>query len=176
VNRSLELAGQRDHERTLAGKAVGIYFRKTSTRTRTSFTVGAAKLGAVTVAYGPGDLQTNTGETIQDTGKVLSGFLDALVVRTAESIEEMKTLASQGDMCVINAMSDNEHPTQALADLATIAEHFGRLEGISVLYVGEGNNTAAALMLALSRISTRRFWRGPRNLREILARQFTIIT
>src|SRR6185295_4045736 len=62
VNRSVQLAGQRDYEKTLAGKAVGIYFRKTSTRTRTSFTVGAAKLGAVTVAYGPGDLQTNTGE------------------------------------------------------------------------------------------------------------------
>src|SRR5437764_10551694 len=77
VNRSVQLAGQRDYEKTLAGKAVGIYFRKTSTRTRTSFTVGAAKLGAVTVAYGPGDLQTNTGETIHDTGQVLSGFLDA---------------------------------------------------------------------------------------------------
>jgi ornithine carbamoyltransferase len=152
VKRSLQLAGQRDYEKSLAGKVVGIYFRKTSTRTRASFTVGAATLGAVTVAFGPDDLQTNTGETTQDTGRVLSGYLDALVVRTAEDIREMEILADQADMCIINAMSDNEHPTQALADLSTIAEHFGRLEGTSVLYVGEGNNTAAALALALGRV------------------------
>jgi ornithine carbamoyltransferase len=154
VNRSLELA-RRQHvcESTLAEKVIGIYFRKTSTRTRTSFAAGAAKLGAVTVAYGPHDLQTNTGETIEDTGRVLSGYLDALVIRTAESIDEMKILASQANMSVINAMSDNEHPTQALADLSAILEHFGRVEDISLLYLGEGNNTAAALALAFSRIN-----------------------
>jgi ornithine carbamoyltransferase len=136
----------------LEGKAVGIFFRKTSTRTRTSFTIGAAKLGAVTIAYGPNDLQLNTGESVEDTGRVLSGYLDALVVRTAERLSEMQALASQSDMAVINAMSENEHPTQAIADLGTLKEHFGRLEGLHVLYLGEGNNTAAALALSMARI------------------------
>ena len=136
----------------LRGKAVGVWFRKTSTRTRTAFGIGAAKLGADTIAYGPGDLQTNTGETVEDTGAVLSGFLDALVMRTAEPVEEMRALAAQDRMAVINAMSDLEHPTQALADLGTLVEHFGRLEGLHLLYVGEGNNTAAALALAAARV------------------------
>jgi ornithine carbamoyltransferase len=153
VRQSVEIAGGHSGGvRPLAGKAVGIYFRKTSTRTRTSFTVGAGRLGATIVTYGPHDLQTNTGETIEDTARVLSGYLDALVVRTAESLEEMKILAAQNRMAVINAMSENEHPTQALADLSTLAEHFGELENIEVLYIGEGNNTATALALACSRI------------------------
>lgn len=136
----------------LRGKAVGIWFRKTSTRTRTAFGIGAARLGAATIAYGPGDLQTNTGETVEDTGAVLSGFLDALVMRTAEPVEEMRLLAAQERMAVVNAMSDLEHPTQALADLTTLLEHFGRLRGLHLLYLGEGNNTAAALALAAARI------------------------
>jgi len=151
VDRGLEMkrgAGGRP----LDGKSVGIYFRKTSTRTRTSFTVGAARLGATVVTYGPGDLQTNTGETLEDTTRVLSSFLDALVLRTAESLSEMETLAGQSDMAVINAMADVEHPTQAIADLTTMKEQFGRLEGLDVLYLGEGNNTAAALALALGHI------------------------
>jgi len=78
--------------------------------------------------------------------------LDALVTRTSEALSEMVMLASQNEMAVINAMSENEHPTQAMADLLTMKERFGRLEGLSVLYVGEGNNSAAALALALSRI------------------------
>lgn len=136
----------------LRGKAVGVWFRKTSTRTRTAFGIGGAKLGAATIAYGPGDLQTNTGETVEDTAAVLSGFLDALVVRTAEPVEEMRALAAQDRMAVVNAMSDLEHPTQALADLTTLLEHFGRLRGLHLLYAGEGNNTAAALALAIARI------------------------
>src|SRR5262249_47804343 len=96
--------------------------------------------------------QTNTGETVGDTAKVLAGYLDALVVRTAASIDEMKTLAAQDEMSVINAMSENEHPTQALADLSALSERFGDLTGIEVLYVGEGNNTATALALAVGRI------------------------
>jgi ornithine carbamoyltransferase len=127
---------------------VGIYFRGTSTRTRTAFTVGAVKLGAGTIAYGPNDLQMVTGETVQDTARVLSGFLDALVIRTNQSIEEMRSMAMQDRMSIVNAMSENEHPTQAIADLATLKEEFGRLDDIHVLYIGEGNNTAAALALA----------------------------
>jgi ornithine carbamoyltransferase len=151
VRDSIAIAsGRSDDEKPLAGKAVGIFFRGTSTRTRTAFTVGAQRLGASTIAYGPSDLQVATGETFHDTGRVLSGFLDALVIRTNDTIEEMKALASQDRMAVINAMSENEHPTQAIADLVTIQESTGRLQGIHVLYIGEGNNSAAALALAVS--------------------------
>jgi len=139
--------------RPLADRVVGIYFRKTSTRTRTSFTVGAMKLGAQVIAYGPNDLQIVTGETVPDTARVLANYLDALVIRTNESIEEMRELAGQDRMAIVNAMSENEHPTQSLADLATLREHFGRLSGLHVLYIGEGNNSASAISLAVARIS-----------------------
>ncbi len=150
VNRSLEIATHGVGVPPLIGKTVGIYFKRTSTRTRTAFTVAAIKLGATPIAYGPNDLQICTGETIEDTARVLSGFLDALVVRTNESINEMRAFASQNEMAIINAMSDTEHPTQAIADLVTIKEAFGRLQDLSVLYVGEGNNTASALALAFA--------------------------
>jgi ornithine carbamoyltransferase len=141
-------AGRRNRHKPLEDKIVGIYFLRPSTRTRTSFTVGALRLGAKTVAYGPNDLQLVTGETIEDTARVLSGYLDALVIRTNSSIDEMKALSNQDEMAVINAMSENEHPTQAIADLSTIKEHFGRLDDIHVLYLGEGNNSAVALAFA----------------------------
>lgn len=134
----------------LLGKVVGIYFKGTSTRTRTAFTVGAIHLGAAVVTYGPNDLQIVTGETVQDTARVLANFLDALVIRTNDTIEEMKTLAHQDSMAIINAMSENEHPSQAIADLTTLHEAFGRLDGVHVLYLGEGNNSAAALALAVA--------------------------
>jgi ornithine carbamoyltransferase len=135
----------------LAGKVVGVYFRKTSTRTRTAFSSGALRLGAGIVAYGPDDLQLTTGESSVDTGRVMSGMLDALVARTAGDTAEMRAWAEQDRMAVVNAMSAEEHPTQALADLTTLVSHFGSVDGIRVLYVGEGNNTAAALALGLSR-------------------------
>ncbi len=144
--------GRREGQRPLAGRIVGIYFRKTSTRTRTSFTVGAMKLGAQVIAYGSNDLQIVTGESVPDTANVLANYLDALVIRTNDSIEEMLQFASQDRMSVVNAMSANEHPTQSLADLATLREHFGRLTGLHVLYVGEGNNSASAISLAMARV------------------------
>ena len=149
VDRSLTMAadGSRSGQ-PLKGKIVGIYFRRSSTRTRTAFTVGAIRLGASTIAYGPSDLQIVTGEAISDTARVLSGFLDGLVIRTNDPIAEMEIFAGQSDMAVINAMSENEHPTQAIADLTTLQEEFGRLNGLHVLYLGEGNNTVAALALA----------------------------
>lgn len=137
---------------TLRGRTVGVYFRKTSTRTRTAFTVGAGRLGATVVSFGPNDLQTNTGETLEDTARTFAGYLDVLVMRTNEGVEEMRTFAAHPTMSVINALSSDEHPTQALADLTTLLEHFGRLEGLDVLYCGEGNKSAAALALGMSRI------------------------
>jgi ornithine carbamoyltransferase len=151
-HRAVRIKHTRTTRQTLRGRTVGVYFRQSSTRTRTSFLVGAGRLGATTIYYGPHDLQTTTGETIEDTVRVLAGYLDILVMRTNESIKDMNAFAAQGRMAVVNAFSADEHPTQALADLATILEHFGRLNGISVLYSGEGNKTAVALALAISRI------------------------
>lgn len=152
TDRSIDLgATEIDGERPLAGKIVGIYFRKPSTRTRSSFTVGALKLGAQTATFGPNDFQVSTGETIEDTVRVLSGYLDALVIRTNEDVAEMKLWANQERVAIINAMSESEHPTQAIADLSTIKEAFGRLEGLHLLYMGEGNNTAASLTLAVAK-------------------------
>lgn len=152
IDRTIQIAsGKVEGKHPLRNKTVGIYFRKTSTRTRTAFTVGAMKLGASVITYGPNDLQISTGETLQDTGRVLSSYLDALVLRTTESIDELQMLAKQSQMSIINAMTDREHPTQALADLGTIKEHFGYLDNLHILYLGEGNSTAVALALAISK-------------------------
>jgi ornithine carbamoyltransferase len=142
---------RRGGERPLDGAVVGIYFAKTSTRTRTAFSAGALRLGGQIVTYGPGDLQTNTGETVEDTGAVLSRMLDVLVARTAGDPAELRGWAREDRVSVVNAMTADEHPTQALADLVTLQRHFGQVDGLHVLYLGEGNNTAAALALALTR-------------------------
>ncbi|GAB3892879.1 hypothetical protein GCM10029964_068580 [Kibdelosporangium lantanae] len=178
VDRAVGFAN-RAQAKPLTGKVVGVYFRKTSTRTRTAFSSGALRLGAGIVAYGPDDLQLNTGESSVDTGRVMSGMLDALVARTAGDSAEMRAWAQQSRMAVVNAMSTEEHPTQALADLTTLVSHFGSIDGMRVLYLGEGNNTAAALALGLSRFrgtqldlrtppvsgSPRRSTHGPRRTR-----------
>lgn len=135
----------------LGGKIVGIYFRMTSTRTRTAFSSGALRLGGQIVTFGPDDLQTNTGESIVDTGGVLGRMLDAVVCRTGRPRQELADWAALGTMSVVNAMTAEEHPTQALADITTLRHRFGELGGLRVLYVGEGNNTAAALAKAMPR-------------------------
>jgi ornithine carbamoyltransferase len=139
------------NEKVIAGKVVGSYFSKPSTRTRSAFSVGAMRLGAELISYGPHDLQLTTGETIEDTARVLSGYLDALVIRSNGPIEEMRVLTTiQNRMSIINAMSEEEHPTQALTDMSTMQEHFGDLQDLHVLYLGEGNNTAVALAWAVA--------------------------
>ncbi|KWT61176.1 ornithine carbamoyltransferase [Streptomyces albus subsp. albus] len=137
----------------LAGLVAGTHFLKTSTRTRTSFSAAALRLGAKLISFGPDDLQTNTGETLEDTAEVLSRMLDLLVVRTAGDPAGLRALARQRSMAVVNAMTADEHPTQAIADLTTMLNHFGKIEGLRVCYVGEGNNSAASLALSLSRFA-----------------------
>lgn len=144
-------AGLAGADRPLDGAVVGILFRNTSTRTRTAFSAAALRLGGSLITYGPGDLQENTGETAGDTGEVLSRMLDVLVVRTAAGDGELRAYAASRRMAVVNAMSATEHPTQALTDLTTLTRRFGAVDGLRVLYAGEGNNTASALCLALSR-------------------------
>jgi ornithine carbamoyltransferase len=157
-----DAAGHHDGRTPLRDTVAAVLFRKTSTRTRTAFSAAALRLGARLITYGPDDLQENTGESVADTGAVLSRMLDLLVVRTSGPDAELRGYANQRRMAVINAMSAAEHPTQALADLTTLTCHFGRVEGLRVLYVGEGNNTASALTLALSRYAgTEMFLRTP---------------
>jgi ornithine carbamoyltransferase len=151
VGRGAEFAAGTTATAPLEGRIVGIYFAKTSTRTRTAFSAGALRLGARIIAYGPGDLQTNTGETLEDTGAVLSQMLDVLVARTGADPAELRGWTGQDRMRVVNAMTADEHPTQALADLTVLQRHFGHVENLRILYVGEGNSTAAALALALAR-------------------------
>jgi ornithine carbamoyltransferase len=137
--------------RSLAGDVVGVYFEMTSTRTRTAFSAGALRLGAQIISFGPGDLQTNTGESFDDTGQVLARMLDVMVIRTGRPQSELAAWVAQKNMGTVNAMTRDEHPTQALTDLVTMQQRFGTIEGLRVCYVGEGNNTAAALALALPR-------------------------
>jgi ornithine carbamoyltransferase len=131
----------------LVGGAVALIFEKASTRTRVSFEVGVAELGGHPLALSKADLQLGRGETIEDTGRVLSRYVDAVVLRTFEQ-ERLEALASASSVPVINALSDFEHPCQALADLLTVRERGGELAGRILTYLGDGNNVAHALLLA----------------------------
>jgi len=135
------------HSTSLAGRSVALIFEKSSTRTRVSFEVGIAQLGAHAIVLSAGDLQLGRGETIEDTGRVLSRYVDAVVLRTFEQ-ERLEALALAASVPVINSLSDFEHPCQALADLLTIREHLGELAGKVLTYVGDGNNVAHSLLLA----------------------------
>lgn len=131
----------------LSGRQVGLIFEKPSTRTRVSFEVAVTAMGGHAVVLRGDELQLGRGETVEDTGRVLSRYVDALVVRTFGQ-ERLEQLATGADVPVINALSDQEHPCQSLADLQTMAERFGELQGLVVAYVGDGNNVAHSLMLA----------------------------
>ena len=135
------------HRAALAGKAIALLFEKSSTRTRLSFEVGVAQLGAHPLTLSASDLQLGRGETIEDTGRVMSRYVDAIVLRTFEQ-ERLEALAGAATVPVVNSLSDFEHPCQALADLQTVRERFGALEGRTLTYVGDGNNVAHSLLLA----------------------------
>jgi ornithine carbamoyltransferase len=145
--------GELDFKQALSGRVVGLFFSKPSTRTRTSFFSAVAGMGGSSIIYSAADLQTTTGEALEDTGMVLGLYLDALVMRTNGPHQEMWTLAeSGGGMPVVNALSKIEHPTQAIADLITIRQEFGEVSGRHVLYIGAWNNTAASLVLGLAKL------------------------
>jgi ornithine carbamoyltransferase len=134
------------HARALAGRSIALIFEKPSTRTRVSFEVGVEQLGAHPVVLSSAELQLGRGETIQDTGRVLSRYVDAIVLRTFEQ-ERLEILSTTATVPVINALSDFEHPCQALADLLTIRERLGDLHGRVLTYLGDGNNVAHSLLL-----------------------------
>jgi len=131
----------------LRGDTLVCYFEKPSTRTRVSFAAAAERLGMLPLLLGPDELQLGRGETIEDTARTLAGYASAIVVRTFAQ-DTVKRIAAASKVPVINALTDEHHPCQALADLLTLRERFGRLEGLRVAYVGDGNNVATSLLEA----------------------------
>lgn len=135
-----------DYADRLRGLAIAMIFEKPSTRTRISFEVGIASLGAHPLALSSAELQLGRGETIEDTGRVLNRYVDAVVLRTFGQ-ERLELLARAADIPIVNALSDFEHPCQCLADLLTVREHRGDLSGLVLTYLGDGNNVAHSLLL-----------------------------
>jgi ornithine carbamoyltransferase len=133
-------------ERALERRTVALFFERPSTRTRVSFQVGVAELGGHPLPLRADDLQLGRGESIGDTARVLSRYLHAIVIRSG-SHETVAELAEASGVPVINALTPLHHPCQALADLMTIRERFGTLEGVSLAYIGDGNNVARSLAL-----------------------------
>ena len=135
----------------LAGKTLGMIFQKSSTRTRVSFEVGMYQLGGSALFLSTNDLQIGRGEPIKDTARVLSRYLDGIMIRTY-SHADVEELAEYADIPVINGLTDDYHPTQIIADLITIQEHKGKLEGIKFAYVGDGNNMTHSLMIGCAKV------------------------
>ena len=149
-----ELQRNREEHRLLPGRTLGMIFQKPSTRTRVSFEVGINQLGGHGLYLRADDLQLGRGETIKDTAVVLSRYLDAIMIRTY-SQDDVEELAQYASIPVINGLTDVAHPCQALADLMTIRERMGRLSGVKVAYLGDGNNVCASLMLGASKFGMR---------------------
>jgi ornithine carbamoyltransferase len=146
-------AAPRADQRVLPGRALGMIFQKPSTRTRVSFEVGIAQLGGHGLYLRSDDLQLGRGETIRDTATVLSRYLDGIVIRTFAQAD-VDELAEHAEIPVINGLTDETHPCQALADMLTIRERLGRLEGARVVYLGDGNNVCSSLMVAAARLGS----------------------
>jgi len=138
----------------LAGRIVGMIFTKPSTRTRVSFGAGVAQLGGSGLPLAEAELQLSRGEPLADTARVLSRYLDAIVIRTS-SQADVDELAVHADVPVVNGLTDDFHPCQALADVLTIRERFGTLEGVRVAYLGDGNNVCHSLMVACAKLGAR---------------------
>jgi ornithine carbamoyltransferase len=139
-------AAQKAHEphRLLEGRAVAMIFMKTSTRTRMSFEVGIEQLGAQPMFLNANDIQLRVGETIRDTANVMSRYVDCIMIRTFAQ-KDVEDLAEYGQIPIINGLTDDHHPCQGMADALTIREHVGRLEGVKLVYSGDGNNVAHSL-------------------------------
>ena len=153
INELLNLADQLKYEKKnniphhhLAGQSLGMIFQKSSTRTRVSFEVGMYELGGQALFLSPRDLQIGRGECIEDTARVLSRYLNGIMIRTYEQ-KEVEDLAKYGSIPIINGLTDYCHPCQVLADLMTIREHKGVLEGNKLCFIGDGNNMANSLIV-----------------------------
>lgn len=148
INRAIELKSIKDYSKApLIGRSIGMIFEKPSTRTRVSFEVAVYQLGGHPVYLSPRELQLSRGETIKDTAQVLSRYLDAIVIRTF-SHSTIEEFARWSQVPVINALTNEHHPCQAMADMMTILEKKGKTEGITIAYIGDGNNVANSLIEA----------------------------
>jgi ornithine carbamoyltransferase len=148
IDRSIELkTGGGDAGQPLARSSVALLFEKPSTRTRVSFEAAVNELGGNPITLRTDEIQLGRGETVEDTARVLSRYVASIVVRTF-SQERLQTLAEFATVPVINALTDQEHPCQALADLVTIKERFDDLSTVKMTYIGDGNNVANSLMIA----------------------------
>jgi ornithine carbamoyltransferase len=136
---------------SLAGRSVALVFERPSTRTRVSFEVGVAELGGTPIVLMADELQLTRGESIADTGRILSRYLHGIVIRSG-SDERVRELAAGATVPVINGLTPEHHPCQGLADLLTLKERFGELDGLRLVYVGDGNNVARSLAI-LGRIA-----------------------
>jgi len=162
ADRLKELQQKREEHRLLPGRALGMIFQKPSTRTRVSFEVGIAQLGGFGLYLRADDLQLGRGETVKDTATVLSRYLDGILIRTfAQS--DVEELAQYASVPVINGLTDEAHPCQALADVMTIREECGRLSGVRIAYLGDGNNVCASLMTAAAKLGMRFIAAVPRG-------------
>ncbi len=142
---------ERVEHRHLEGRSLGMIFQKPSTRTRVSFEVGMFQLGGTALYLAAGDLQLGRGETIEDTGTVLSRYLDGIMIRTFAQAD-VDALAGAAAIPVINGLTDDFHPCQALADVMTIRERLGGFDGVRVAYLGDGNNVCNSLMVACTKL------------------------
>jgi ornithine carbamoyltransferase len=144
---------ERIPHRHLEGRSLAMIFQKPSTRTRVSFEVGIAQLGGTGLYLAAGDLQLGRGETIKDTATVLSRYLDGIMIRTFRQAD-VDELAEHADVPVLNGLTDEFHPCQALADVMTIRERLGTFEGVRVAYLGDGNNVCHSLMVACAKLGS----------------------
>ncbi len=145
-----------------AGKTLAMIFQKPSTRTRVSFEAGMFQLGGHALYLNAADLQLGRGETVADTARVLSRYVDGIMIRTFKQ-SDVEELAAHAEVPVINGLTDWEHPCQILADFLTILEHKGRLAGLKLAYVGDGNNVAHSLLLGGARLGMRVAVSSPRG-------------
>jgi len=158
INHLLDLADYLKYQRKtgttyepLKGKILGMIFEKSSTRTRVSFEAGIYQLGGTGIFLSTRDIQMGRGEPIADTARVLSGYLDGIMIRTFDQ-ETVTELAEYANIPVINGLTDMYHPTQVLADLQTIREQKGTLQGVNAVYLGDGNNMAHSLMIGAAKM------------------------
>lgn len=151
IQRALDMkSGKNARSKPLAGCSVGLIFEKPSTRTRIAFEAAVFELGGHSITLRADELQLDRGETLEDTGKVLSGYLAAIVVRTFGQ-DRLEAVAEASSIPVVNALSDLEHPCQALADVMTLEEHFDSLSEVELAYLGDGNNVCHSLLLAAAK-------------------------
>jgi len=139
------------HNHMLKGKTLGLIFSKSSTRTRVSFEVAMYQLGGYSMFLSANDIQLGRGETVSDTARTLSRYIDGIMIRTYKQ-SDVEELAAYGTIPIINGLTDSQHPCQILADLQTVKEYKGKLSGLKLAYVGDGNNVANSLLIGCAKV------------------------